>query len=146
MNMSKYLQKFGEDAIYMTLVGWKLINERRPGDGIYRVFRHKKYEVYVIILPSIGYPTTPPIVIFITSSEEFFNEFTHLCLWSTETPFIINAPERLRDLLIDPSYFKRFLHIVEGNDGFWHKLKNTRNRLQIINDFLTNTLNLKPIK
>lgn len=146
MSATKYLQKFGEDTICMTLVGWKLINPTRPGDGIYRAFKYKKYEVYVIMLPSTGYPITPPIVIFLASSEEFFDEFTHSCLWSAESPFIFNAPERLRRLLADSSYSKRFLHIVEGKEGFWQTLKDARNRLQIINDFLINTLNLKPIK
>ncbi|MEM2561826.1 MAG: hypothetical protein QXT06_05810 [Candidatus Bathyarchaeia archaeon] len=145
MSATKYLQRFGEDAVYMTMVGWNFINPLRPGDGIYRAFKYEKYEVYVLILPSTGYPITPPIVIFLASSEEFFYEFTHSCLWSTESPFIINAPERLRSLLTDPSYSKRFLHIVEGKDGFWHTLKDARNRLQIINDFLINTLDLKPI-
>ncbi|MEM2703913.1 MAG: hypothetical protein ABIM44_08425 [candidate division WOR-3 bacterium] len=146
MSATKYLQKFGEDAIYMSMAGWNFINPQRPGNGIYRAFKYKKYEVYVLIFPSTGYPIMPPIVIFLASSEEFFGEFEHPCLWSNESSFVINAPERLRSLLADPSYSKRFLHILEGKESFWHALKDAKNRLQIINDFLINTLNLKPIK
>jgi hypothetical protein len=148
MSTTRYLQRFGEDAIYMTEIGWKLIYETRPGDGIYRKFKFRRYEIYVLILPSTGYPATPPIVVFLSHSEEVFYELSHLCLWSDEIPFIGSAPEWLRSLLMDKSYAKRILHILEGNEGLWGRLlksSKTKNRLQAINNFLENTLKLKPI-
>ena len=145
MRTRRYLQRFGEDALSLLTKGWKLIDTNHPGYGVYRRFKHKRKEIYVFILPSIGYPRAPPIVIFLASDENALDKLGHECIWDDLTLFLKYAPKWLRDLMRDPSYAKRFLHILSGNEGgLWGRLVKSENRLQIINDFLIYTLNLEP--
>lgn len=137
------LQEFGEDAMALLPLGWKLLNPNIVSSGVYRTFKKAGFKVWIVILPSQGYPLAPPIVVFLAENPEFFTRgLSHPCLWDDPTYFERYLPEWLRGMLWDKSYIKKVLHIEEKS---WKTLADNKNRLYSIHNFLVQTLGMTPL-
>lgn len=139
-------QRFGEEAVLMSGKGWKYLSERSPGDGIFREFKYKRHTIIVVILPSIGFPTAPPVVTFFADDVEVFETINHPCIWTgpiaeSIVASIKNKGVRSKILDLIRNYEARVLHIREEE---WAKFGRFRNTLMVLNDFLTEKLGFKP--
>jgi len=143
MNLDNYMQRFGEDAIHMRRYGWKFIDSSRPGKGLCKEFIYKGYRILVLILPSVGYPKYPPVVVLVSDDINAINVLQHPCLWRLDHELISKLQKDVRRV-IEEYPVRKTLHLREDS---WNRLSCNgvaRNILAVIHTILINNIGLKP--